>query len=124
MDTTIHNIQQKIDSIQTGLLRYKHNGKQISLRVKIAVNEGDTLNCVVADDLPLQKLLNKNVTLIQKDHDNYMYIGGLITNEAQNNTLILSIDIKKACWFIRKSKGSVTWLQEKCVYMPLMQVAS
>jgi hypothetical protein len=118
MDATIHNIQQKIDAIQNGLLRYRYNGKTVSLHVKIAVNDGDTLNCIVSGELPMQTLLNKNVTLIQKDHENYMYIGGRITNQAQKNTLILSIDIKKACWFIRKRKGSVTWLQEKCVYMP------
>jgi hypothetical protein len=61
--------------------------------------------------------------LIQKDRENYMYIGGKITWEAQKNKLVLSIDIKKACWYVRKFKGSVSYLQEKCLYLPDMKVA-
>ena len=111
------DIRQKIGAIQIGLLRYDQKGKKLSLPVRISVEENDSLNCVITD-LPAQQLLNKDVTLIQRDHDNYLYIGGHISREIQNNTLVLSVDITKACWFVRKSKGSVTWLQEKCVYMP------
>jgi hypothetical protein len=120
MGKNIHNnIQEKIDSLQNALLRFKHNGKKVSLCVKVTVNEDDSLNCLlVSDDLPFQKLSNKDVTLIQRDHENYMYIGGRIAQKAKANKMILSIDIQKASWFIRRSKGSVTWLQEKCVYMP------
>lgn len=114
-----NSIQEKICSIQLALLRYKHDGKQMTLHVRIAVNEEDKISCVVFDELPVHKLLNKNVALIQKDRDNYMYIGGRITRESNKNKLLLSIDIKKACWYIRKSKGSVTWLQEKCQYVPM-----
>lgn len=114
----------KISAIQLGLLRYKRNGKTISHQVKIVVNDNHTLNCVVSGDLPAEKLVNKNVTLIQKDRENYMYIGGRIAKEVKNNTLILSIDMAKACWFILKRKGSVSWLQEKCVLMPEMKIAS
>ncbi len=126
MKTTAYTIQDKIDSIQVGLLRYKVNGKQVTRQVRITIgtDDQDTLSCVILDELPSQKLLNKNVTLIQKDQDNYMYIGGRISNEIHKNKLILSVDIKKACWYIRKSKGSVSWLQEKCVYLPMMEVAS
>ncbi|MEO5563194.1 MAG: hypothetical protein ABIR18_07165 [Chitinophagaceae bacterium] len=124
MTQTLPNIHEKIGSIQLGLLRYKQGGKQMTLQVKMAIDENDVINCVVADNLSLDKLVNKNVVLIQKDHDNYMYIGGRISNGAQKNKLILSVDIKKACWYIRKSKGSVTWLQEKCVYLPQMNIAS
>lgn len=126
MNKPLHNndngIHEKICSIQVALLRYKEEGKQITLHVKIAVDEEDKISCVVSEDLPAYKLLNKNVILIQKDRDNYMYIGGRITRESKKNKLLLSIDIKKACWYIRKSKGSVTWLQEKCQYVP-MEVA-
>ena len=123
MEKTIHNIQQKIDALQNALLRFKHNGKQVSLCVKVTVDENDSLNCLlVSDDMQLQSLVNKNVTLIQRDHDNYMYIGGRIAKKAKTNKLIISIDIQKASWFLRKSKGSVTWLQEKCVYMPSQQL--
>lgn len=127
MNKPLHNsdtgIHEKICSIQLGLLRYKQEGKQMTLHVKITVDDRDRINCLVSDDLPSHKLLNKNVVLIQKDRENYMYIGGRITRESQKNKLLLSISIKKACWYIRKSKGSVTWLQEKCHYVPDMKVA-
>lgn len=119
MEKTRPDIQQKIGSIQVGLLRYSHKGKKLSLPVRISVEENDSLHCII-NDLPCQKLLNKNVTLIQRDRENYLYIGGRISREVQKNALVLSVDITKACWFIRKSKGSVTWLQEKCVYLPEM----
>jgi len=114
-----NSIQEKICSIQLALLRYKQDQKQMTLHVKIAVDEEDKISCIVSDDLPLHKLLNKNVVLIQKDRENYMYIGGHITRESKKNKLLLSIEIKKACWYIRKSKGSVSWLQEKCQYVPM-----
>jgi hypothetical protein len=114
-----NSIQEKICSIQLALLRYKQDQKQMTLHVKIAVDEEDKISCIVSDDLPLHKLLNKNVVLIQKDRENYMYIGGRITRESKKNKLLLSIEIKKACWYIRKSKGSVSWLQEKCQYVPM-----
>lgn len=124
MEKTTPSIQEKICAIQTALLRYSHNGKTVSLPVRIAVGENDLLNCVVSENIPRQKLVNKNVTLIQKDFDNYLYIGGRISGAAQKSALVLSIDITKACWYIRKSKGSVTWLQEKTIYLPSMNIAS
>lgn len=117
MEKARPDIQQKIGALQIGLLRYSHKGKKLSIPVRIAVEEKDSLNCVISD-LPSQKLLNKNVTLIQRDNENYLYIGGRICQETQNKTLVLSVNITKACWFIRRSRGSVTWLQEKCVYQP------
>jgi hypothetical protein len=124
MAQPLHNsIHEKICSIQLALLRYKHEGKQMTLHVKITVDENDRINCIASEDLPSHKLVNKHVVLIQKDHDNYMYIGGRVTRQAQQTKLLLSIDIKKACWYIRKFKGSVSYLQEKCLYLPEMKVA-
>jgi hypothetical protein len=124
MPQPLHNsISEKICSIQLALLRYKHDGKQMTLHVKIAVDENDTISCMVPENIPSHNLLNKQVVLIQKDRENYVYIGGRITKESQKNKLFLSIEIKKACWYVRKSKGSVSWLQEKCLYLPNMRVA-
>lgn len=124
MERTTPSIQEKISAIQSALLRYSHNGKTVSLPVRIAIEKNDCLNCVITEDIPLQKLVNKTVTLIQKDYNNYLYIGGRIARTVLKNSLVLSIDITKACWFIRKSKGSVTWLQEKTIYLPQMNIAS
>jgi hypothetical protein len=125
METTPHIIREKINAIQVGLLRCTHKGEKISVPVKIVIGDNNQLNCVATlDQVPAKKLLYKDVTLIQKDRNNYLYIGGRINHEVRNKTIIFSMDITKASWFIRKSKGSVTWLQEKCVYMPQMHMAS
>src|SRR5689334_13047514 len=117
MNVPVPNIQSKIDALQNALLQFMHNGKKVSVCVKVTVDNESSLNCIIAtEDVPLQKLINKSVTLIQRDRENYVYIGGRIAQKAKTDRLILSIDIDKASWFIRKSKGSVTWLQEKCVY--------
>ena len=124
MNQPLHNsIHEKISSIQLALLRYKHDGKQMTLHVKITVDENDSISCLVPENLPSHKLVNKQVALIQKDRENYVYIGGRITREAVNEKLFLSIEIKKACWYVRKFKGSVSYLQEKCLYLPDMRVA-
>lgn len=125
MATSIQrDIYEKISSIQLALLRYKQNGKKVSIPVRITVNDDNSLNCVAWDDQPSEKLMDKQVTLIQKDRENYMYIGGRISKEVKKNKTIFSVRIKKACWFIRKSKGAVTWLQEKCTHLPEMKLAS
>lgn len=118
-----NSIHEKICSIQLALLRYKHEGKQMTHHVKIMVDENDRINCVASENLASYKLVNKNVVLIQKDHENYMYIGGRVSRQAQKNRLLLSIEIKKACWYVRKFRGSVSYLQEKCLYVPDMKVA-
>jgi len=124
MAQPLHNgIHEKICSIQNALLRYKHEGNQMTLHVKITVDENDRINCIASQNLPSYNLINKLVVLIQKDHENYMYIGGRVSRQAQKNNLLLSIEIKKACWYVRKFKGSVSYLQEKFLYMPDMKIA-
>jgi hypothetical protein len=126
MEKTQHTIREKIGSLHIGLLRYNCKGEKISLPAHITVEEGNVLNCVCTDFecLGNKKLLNKNITLVQRDDDNYLYIGGRVHREVRKNKLELTIYVTKACWFIRKSRGSVTWLQEKLVYMPKMNIAS
>jgi len=122
MEITQLTIREKIVAIQIGLLRYKYKGEKISLPVQITLQEGNLLNCVATDFdcLNGKKLLNKNITLVQRDDDNYIYVGGRIHREVRSDKLVLSVYVTKACWFIRKRKGSVTWLQEKLVYVPQM----
>jgi len=116
MDNKLYLIQQKIGAIQFGLLRFKDKDANHTLQVKTTANEDNSLNCVVTDDSPRKRLVNKSVHLIQKSHNDYLYITGEIDDEVNRKGKILSIRILKACWFVRRSKGSVSWLQEKYIY--------
>jgi hypothetical protein len=116
MNNKLYHIQQKIDSIQFGLLRLRDDEAHNTWQVKTTTNEDNSLNCIITDDSPRRKLVNKNVNLIQKYHDDYLYITGTVDEEVNTKSKILSIRILKACWFVRKSKGGVSWLQEKYIY--------
>ena len=117
MANKLLHIQQKIDSIQFGLLRLRDAGNTSTWQVKTTANDDETLNCIITDQVPLKKLVNKNVNLIQKYHDDYLYITGKVDEEVNTKTKILSIRILKACWFVRKTtKAGVSWLQEKYIY--------
>ncbi|HYC40399.1 MAG TPA: hypothetical protein VEB63_07900 [Chitinophagaceae bacterium] len=121
MSNALASIKHKVGSIQFGLLRFHEQNRQQTLQVKVAENDGPVLNCVVTDPTPRKTLLNKHVNLIQKYHDDYLYIAGRVTEEGELNKKVLAVQITKACWFVRKSKGSVSWLQQKHVYDPLQQ---
>jgi hypothetical protein len=118
MNKKLLEIQQKIGSIQNGLLRIRDgkNEKVTTLQVKTTANEDDSLNCLVTGESMKHKLLNKEVNIIQKSHNDYLYITGQVEEEVTTKGKILSIRILKACWFVRKRKGSVSWLQEKYLY--------
>ena len=116
MNKKLQLIQQKIDAIQSGLLRFRDKDAQMTLQVRATTNDDDSLNCIITDNSPRGKLLNRNVHLIQKSHDDYLYINGTVSEEVNKKSKILSIHILKASWFVRKSNGSVSWLQEKYMY--------
>jgi len=116
MNKKLDLINQKIGDIQFGLLRFSNKGAQKSMQVRTAVADDHLLNCIIINDSPGTRLLNRNVSLIQKNHDDYLYISGRISGEVQNTSKIISLYIKKACWFTLKKKGNVTWLQEKYIY--------
>jgi hypothetical protein len=116
MNKKLQLIQQKIDAIQSGLLRFRDKDAQMTLQVRATTNEDNSLNCIITGDSPRSRLLNRNVNLIQKNHDDYLYINGTVSEEVNKKSKILSIHILKASWFVRKSKGSVSWLQEKYMY--------
>jgi hypothetical protein len=121
MSKSLSSIKHKIGAIQFGLLRFNTSDEQQTLQVKVAQNEGPILNCVLTDMVPTQKLLNKQVNLIQKYHDDYLYIAGTVTDEGQKNKKVLAVTIMKACWFVKKSKGNISWLQQKHVYDSLQK---
>ncbi len=127
MNTQLNRIQQKIDKLQQGLLRIRDKQGQLTLQVKATANDDASLNCIVVEDSPAERLINRRVNLIQKSYNDYLYITGKVNAEVQKGCRILSIKILKACWFVRMSNGNTSWLREKYTFetpLPQMEKAS
>src|SRR6266481_5648540 len=102
-------IKKRIGDIQYGLLRFYEKNKHVSLQVKVSAQDDTFLNCIVDSEIAGKKLMNKKVSLIQKYHNDYLHIVGIVCEEMQNGKRILSVQIERACWFVRHSKGNVSW---------------
>lgn len=114
MNKALQTIQQKINMIQSGLLRYKQNDDQVTLQVKAASANDYSFDCITDEDV--KGLHNKEVSLVQKHKDDYLYITGKVNTVVKNKKTVISISILKACWFVRESEGTLTWLEEKHMY--------
>jgi hypothetical protein len=113
----LEDILRASASIQKALLRFSDKNGQGNLHVNVAVGDNNYINCIVTDQLPSKmRLSGKKVHLVQKYHDDYFFIAGCICRESQNTSRVFSLAIIKATWFIRKRKGNVTWLHEKCTF--------
>ena len=118
MDRTLQKILQKVGSVQTGLLRYGNDEGKLSWHARAGTYD-ESMNCIVNNDNDIS-LLAKNVNFIQKDKHDYLYITCRVKEGVvKNSATIISMEVLKACWFIRRSRGSVTWLQEKYIYEAL-----
>lgn len=83
-----------------------------------AGSDQELLNCIVTKPGEEKKEYQfRNVSLIQKDKHDYLYITCKVREQTHNNkAVIMSMEVIKACWFTRRSRGSVTWLQQKYSY--------
>ena len=72
----------KVDEIQTGLLRFRHNDSQASLHVKVKSSGVNSIHCVIYNQADLKKMVQGKVSLIQKSDKNYLYISGEIEKQA------------------------------------------
>jgi hypothetical protein len=116
MNTNLEKILQKVSSVQLGLLRCQLETEKLSLHARAGSVENE-LNCVFSSPEAEVSLLSRNVNLIQMDKDDYLYIACMVKDEVRKDqAMIISLEVVKACWFTRKSKGSVSWLQEKYMY--------
>lgn len=116
MSKKLHLIGQKIQAIRYGLLRFNEGTDQQTMQVSTSIDEESHLNCIIKDEGYHTPLLNRRVSLIQKHKDDYLYISGEIDDEVRTSCKVVSLKIDKACWFTRKRKGNVVWLQEKYIY--------
>lgn len=116
MNNNLRSISKKINSIQLGLLRYDEEKGRTTLHVTARTNGENILTCTLADNADLDELVNRKVSLVQKSEDDYLYISGEVKEKVDANKKTLYVNILKACWFVRKSRGSLSWLQEKHIY--------
>lgn len=118
MNKELHLIREKIGDIQFGILRCKdkETDSTKSWQVKAAPDKDNVLHCIVTGEMTGDDIADRQVNLIQKCKNDYLYITGTVSAEAKRKVQILSINIEKACWFVRKKKGSLSFLQEKHMY--------
>jgi hypothetical protein len=117
MNNKLNTIIKAVTSIQVALLRFRDKEERQNLHVKIAYSGDNSLHCSITGEIPPgMKIDDNKVNLVQKYQGNYFFISGYIPDEMQGIPRILSIVITKATWFVRKSRGSVTWLREKHTY--------
>ena len=123
MNNSLFLIQQKIDMLQNGLLRFHDKAEKVTLHVKAATNDDASFNCIVEGSCD-EKLCDKDVSLIQKSYNDYLYVTGKVSAETKNGAKILSIRITKASWFEKMKKGSMSWLKEKYTFTsPTLEAA-
>jgi hypothetical protein len=116
----LHLIQQKIDDIGLGLLRSRENELQLSIAIRVKCDTGNLMRCFATETGDLFQLKNRTVSLFQKSNEDYLYITGK-AEFPETNDRVLPVRIFKACWFVRRKKGRVTWFQEKHIYDTLMK---
>lgn len=115
MSNKLQLIRQKVEDICYGLLRFSEGDERQTLQVSTSFDHNHLLNCIIQNEGENNSLLNRQVSLIQKNENDYLYLTGQVDEEVRGYKIV-SLRITKACWFIRKRKGNVVWLQQKCVY--------
>ena len=118
MHKNFYAISQKINSIQSGLLRHRGKTQTSTYHVAMKVFDENTIVCAVTDPaMPdIKKLVGKKVNLVQKSNNNYIYLAGTVLLKPGLNKRTLYIRLSKACWFVKKSRGTLSWLQEKYMH--------
>lgn len=115
---TLNRILRKVGTVQLGLLRTENDNGKLSWQARAGTNE-NVLNCIIEnkEDEDMISLLSRNVSLIQKDKHDYLYITCRVKEEVKKNSvIIMSLEVLRACWFTRRTRGNMRWLQEKYMY--------
>jgi len=115
-EVTLTRIHKKMNEINSALVRFRDNDSQVSLHVTIKSDGKNSIDCRAGEIVDLTNMRNKKVSLIQKSDKDYLYISGELIKKSPGDKKAFSLRIHRACWFILKSKGSVSWLQNKYIY--------
>ena len=115
-NSTLVHIHNKVNEIKSALVRFQDNDSQVSLHVSVKSDGKNSIDCRAGEIVDLAKMQNKTVTLIQKSDKDYLYISGELVKKSRGDKTTFSLRILRACWFILKSKGAVSWLDNKYIY--------
>jgi len=115
-NSTLVHIHNKVNEIKSALVRFQDNDIQVSLHVSVKSDGKNSIDCQAGEIVDLAKMQNKTVTLIQKSDKDYLYISGELVKKSRGDKTTFSLRILRACWFILKSKGAVSWLDNKYIY--------
>lgn len=116
----------KIGDIRHAILRSRQDHKTTSVQLEAIEGNEESIEWIIKDETA-EAFVNKQVSIVQKLNDDYIYITGLVTSQRLQKETTLRIQILKACWMVRKIEGNLTWLEEKLVYElnpPAMKMAS
>ena len=116
MNRSLQMIQQKSGSMRFGLLRLREENETPRIHVSTSLDGDNRVSCVIKELDIENQMLNKEVVLIQKNDKDYLYITARIDDEVKTTSKVISLNITKACWFVRKAKGNTSWLRQKYVY--------
>lgn len=116
MNSNLQKILRKVESVQRGILRVEDQNNRLLLQARAGSDE-ERLNCIV-DPPASQPFEFRQVNLIQKDKKDYLFITCEVREQARHKqALVMSMEILRAAWFTRRTRGSTSWLQQKCAYV-------
>lgn len=113
----LQSIRNKVTAISVGLLRFRDGKKQVSLQVNSKYCEDNRVRCYLNGKSDTGGFHNRVVSLVQKQKDDYLYLAGLVEDlQPERGGHIITIRVLKASWFVKRTKGTLSWLQEKFVH--------
>lgn len=116
MNQTLHKILRKVQTVQRGTLHIHINDEKYLYQARAGADE-EFLNCIVEKTEISDSLISRNVSLIQRDKQDYLHITCKVKQVTSNQAAdVVSLEVLKACWFIRRFRRNISWLQQKYTY--------
>lgn len=116
-DTSWKIILDKIMHLEAGLLRFQDKNQRTALQVRATESlTPSSIQFALTDGDLKKRLVNHPGSLTQKYDNGYLYITGLVSGITQDDKQVISMNVEKAHWFVRKGTGSESWLEQAGIY--------
>ena len=112
---TMKQLLHQMRSMRIGLLKIDEEDTRLCIPVEAIGGNEECYEWSLIEELG-EPLITKQVNLVQKQGDDYIYITAIVSAQRTKIRTIITLQIQKACWMIRKIKGSVSWLEEHFIY--------